>query len=127
MTLTPEEQAALDRLRQARRDSDECYGGYPDTRYGRVQSAVDHSYAAQIVLREHPTDDDELLDSSWLDTVTTVQNPGCYRYRAGCVTFIYESQWVAYSHGSPHYHKLVEVHTRGDVRRLCQALGIDFG
>lgn len=58
MVNTPEELAALNRLREMRRQSDEHDGGYPDTVEGRRQSLIDHAIVANIALRDYPADDD---------------------------------------------------------------------
>ena len=58
MTLTPEQQASLERLRKMRAELNDRDGGYPNTPDGRLQSAIDHCAAAEIALRDYPADDD---------------------------------------------------------------------
>ena len=86
-------------------------------------------------LAEHPVDDDELIDAAWLDTTslrfitdhgepvgwwTAPNSPDRARFRIAESVCHYPGEWLA-TYGDCFTPRLK---TRGDLRRLCKALGI---
>lgn len=84
---------------------------------------VDAGILAEAYLAEHPADDDEPLSQEWLSSVS--------RGVFGKVAFVsYEllddaSVWRMLGDDRGWY-LFTSVKTRGDVRRLCRALGIEL-
>jgi hypothetical protein len=86
---------------------------------------------ARCYLSDHPQDDGELVTEEWLDRVLPMKN---------------DSNWTLFKHmplqieiEGPHGgfwlwiltdeevpHRIREIKTRGDVRLLCRALGIEL-
>lgn len=75
---------------------------------------------------EHDGDDYELVDSEWLKQIRGVEeSPLKIRFGRVLVFSCDQGQWVAYSNGSSHWHKLVDVECRRDVRLLLRAMKLD--
>lgn len=109
--MTNEEREALERLRNHREIWSEQYR---DTQQGRDEAILANAY-----LREHPADDDELLNSTWVESAGLQFNPSCdapYLYCNSGQWQLWLSVWMC----------LRNVNARGDVRRLCELLGIEL-
>lgn len=98
-----------------------------------LYQAVDDGAALAIsYLAEHSEDDDELVTEEWLRNYVgwiPVEGSGYI----GCDKVIFckgsESVYSAWLKISQYYYdmrRIVRVETRGDVRRLCAALGIEL-
>lgn len=128
--------AAAERLRQMRADSEAFDGGYPDNEDGRLQSLCDHAILADAYLAEHPADDDEPVTEDFIRSL----NPPRY-WEAGA-EYVWPDVCLRYSleicDGKPPVLSagfyidggdkpvyLPHIKTRGDVRRLCRALGVE--
>jgi len=101
-----------------------------------VHAEMDSAWNRDAIQREHvhrwgkmlrvalEPDDLEPVDSTWLGSFASKKSN--YQYTVGVVEFSCDAgQWIAYSHGSSHYHKLTEVDTRRDVRSLLRAMRLD--
>lgn len=100
--------AAAERIRQARRDSDDHDGGYPDTNAGRLQSALDHATLADAWLAANPADDGEAVtgwqpietapkDGTWVILFTPA---GVQCGYWGGSYFGRDMAWLQYAHRS---------------------------
>jgi hypothetical protein len=82
-----------------------------------VESA-DAKLVAAAYLVEHPADDDELINSTWIESVglqfDLTDHPYAYCHNGQWQIWWSLSLWLR------------DVNTRGDVRRLCAALGIEM-
>lgn len=124
---------AAERLRQMRADSDDHDGGYLDTPEGQRQSLHDHVCLADAYLAEHPTDDDEPISDEWLMETYGFDRCNNDQDLGGTFSLVaYEHcEWEIRSYvyavydGHDHSHDLGKPKTRGHVRRLCAALGIE--
>ncbi len=120
--------------------------GYPDGPMRLQFILADGVKLADAYLAEHPADDDEIAESGWLRSV------GAVRPQAVAAETVYVlGQWTASEHGGGQYPItltwdarrgavdakrafIVRVFgfivfmrpTRGDVRRLCKALGVEL-
>lgn len=152
--LTPEPLAALERLRRVE-DGEPIDSVYPNLGYG-LGSLRDREILSRLALAEHPADDDTAVDEAWLRSVgfrdwprldddSDLEGYDIYilaneeigwecrlAYRANgfylvrmcdpdvCDLLAAESVELFDSRNN---RKVV---TRGDVRRLCRALGIEL-
>jgi len=111
--MTNEEREAIERLRK--------YHGKP-LPTGEYQSAG-HWHAVNlavgVVLREHPADEDEPINQAWIEQHVLLEP----YYLMGLYFWCDSGQWIARISGKAN---LCDVNTRGDVRRLCAALGIEL-
>lgn len=84
----------------------------------------DRGILARAYLAEHPADDGEAVTAEWLEVVglsDAIELPeqfGIQFYPDG-----YAGLWYYYGPGKD---LRIECKTRGDVRRLCKALGIEL-
>jgi len=76
------------------------------------------SLAVELYLAEHPADDDELLNTTWVEDMGLLGDINTKGLHLSCDY----GRWVAWFEGTV---MLCEVNTRGDVRRLCAALGLN--
>lgn len=109
--LTPEQSAAIERLRKARADSAEFNGGYPDTPAGRCLSACDHAHLADLYLTEHPADDVDIVTREWLHSL-------------GVASANLDAAWDSLCDEFDADGGIVGKWNRGKVRKLLSALGI---
>ena len=128
-TMTNEIKLAAERLRKARKDSAAFDGGYPATVQGRQRSLLDHVALAEAYLAEHRADDDEPTGYEWLQDCGL--SGGTAKLESGELTIVPASKWAYIEieensqwHRCQHIITLPFPETRGDVRRLCSALGI---
>ena len=130
--MTGQLKDAVGRLREMRRLSAECDGGYPATDEGRWQSQLDHLTLAEAYLAEHPADDDEAIRPSWLvDLPCTIRatkdvvwaSPWSENSLDERVRIVFTGTWVIQGEGMT-VVRIPAQKTRGDVRRLCAALGV---
>ena len=80
------------------------------------------------VLAEHPADDDELLTAEWLHYTNAdyLDRSGLWRFTSGAATLVAYSSLTVWSITQAGNTVNVTIKTRGDVRRLCTALGIEL-
>ena len=89
-------------------------------------SSAPRSSHCSTLCGEHDGDDYELVDSAWLKGIQGVEeSPLKIRFGRVLVFSCDQGQWVAYSNGSSHWHKLVNVECRRDVRLLLRAMKLD--
>jgi hypothetical protein len=91
---------------------------------------------ASAYLAEHPADDAEPVDEAWLESVgfvhgdSAIGSPRMNSPRAPVdetqVVTIESDGAAYYDVDDGHWVILPDVETRGDVRRLCAALGIEL-
>lgn len=111
--------AAAERLRQMRADSEAFDGGYPDNEDGRLQSLCDHAILADAYLAEHPADESLDVDEDWLVQIG-------FQPDASGALWIGDYRLCWFGRGFFGFDGVeVESKTRGDVRRLCRALGVE--
>ena len=129
MSITPEEQAALEKVRT-------WLSVYGPNSLPKLDDLAAIVSVAQIALREHPADDDEAITPEWLakNCKPSELSPAVYGYSIygpGITLKIEPSphsciKWFAIADQDRDSVTLAVVKTRGDVRRLCQALGIEL-
>lgn len=115
-----------------------------DSWYMPIQEMKDLRLAADAYLAEHPADDDEVADGAWLRSIgatrpqaaasETVYTLGEWKAMetGGCGTYPILLRWDKREVPNPAF--IVSVFggivfarpTRGDIRRLCKALGIEL-
>ncbi len=137
--MTEEIKAAAERLIICEYDANgfvhNPIGGKPHSQ------AVDGHYVARAYLAEHPSDDGEPITEDWLSGLgaeffpaTDYERP-MYILSSSCRRFGWElaryeegDEWTAELTVNRAYHLGVshDIKTRGDVRRLCSALGIEL-
>lgn len=126
--MPPEELNALEMIRDMvdgkldlANESDECLN--------------DIWIAAQIALREHPADDDETVTESWVCESFAFGDTSYANNQKRYVIFGDGLRLIAFAtHGPKCWDwslwcgkmKVKDDPTRGDVRRLCRALGIEL-
>lgn len=116
---------AAERLRRFALDLLEIHGDGP-YRTGAAQRAVE---LARAYLAEHPADEDEPADILWMAGLLQ-EAAGNFRYQRQFVIRGPVYVHVAACEGGWRYElwcrdeKIKDAPTRGDVRRLCLALGI---
>ena len=132
--MTNEVQAAAERLRQMRADSNDHDGGYPATVAGRTQSLFDHAAIAAWAL---PLLDSTAIDEAWLRSVGFEVEYDDLRDREFRFQ-LDDDRWIAafapsdllgYSlriEGNASYALLADYSTRGQLRLLALALGIEL-
>ena len=126
--MTPELRAAMERLRriEAGESYYEVYGCQP-TGHGHMQR--DERKLVDAFMAEHPADDDETVTEEWLGRVGGVKSSEYAKAfrRAGSddLYFFYAGR-NPFQSGLTRFFKMPVVETRGDVRRLCVALGIEL-
>ena len=154
--MTPEQQAALERLRLA--SSGRKYEAYwIDTSSTEFVAAIadrdcrtgmyhDQHAITEFVLSEYPADDQEPVTEAWLRTIKhasyngshwTNENDKCSEWLIASprsnflrIVFSKDQLYVSFCDTNGRTHQEVSCdggyRTRGDVRRLCKALGIDL-
>lgn len=131
LPMTPEQKAALDRLRNSKywsSDIDDNRQWFDDVQYWKDIRTLLKAYDS-----EHPTDDDVPVDEEWLRSVGFVKHEALWQWAAGTDGLLRVLYWPEYHHGewwieSPdnRMSEIPDAKTRGDVRRLCRALGIEL-
>lgn len=111
--MPPEELNALEMIR-------DMVGAKLDLANASDECLNDIWIAAQIALREHPADDDEKVTAEWLDVLG-------FEYGNLSGLYIRNPRWSRHETPTNVFTKVVpHPETRGDVRRLCRALGIEL-
>lgn len=120
-----EQRAAIDRLRKLREGTENPYEAIGHSWY-----EIDHRSLAGAYFAEHPADDAEPVTDDWLKSVGFTIRGQCYGELA-CPPG--ETRWsleldqfgalpvASNEHPFRNYCK-----TRGEIRRLCSALGIEL-
>ena len=97
---------------------------------------VDDAYrVCRDWLTDHPSDDDEPVTEEWLELNATAYHGPIRQYSFGNISSLrvlfwpshelrYESGWFV--EAGPEMKPIADQRTRGDVRRLCRALGIEL-
>ena len=102
---------------------------------GPESGGMDAVRLADAYLAEHPADDEQEVDYEWLLKIgfNTFDEPHCLSIKKGDVrvVWIIKGQWLRIcisQMNGPKYAATDIVHRpiRGDVRRLCKALGIEL-
>lgn len=112
--MTPEQKAALERVRNS---ATSWYAGM----------TLDYIKVADLCLCEHPADDDEPVTEEWLRSVGAIVIRETAAF--GMLTLELGGLLCWRRHDRETFYltdmrKLPHIKTRGDVRRLCRALGI---
>jgi hypothetical protein len=123
---TDELRAAAERVRRFRRGENPCdIWEYPE-----LDQYHDLAQLAAAWLADHPADDDTGLSVGWMHSVGFVQSGGGWWARVdgsdGLALEYYDSNEVGEVFRLPtngYLPSRVLVNTRGDLRRLCRALG----
>ncbi len=138
MQITSDERAALERLRRAERDGhlEGAYGSISMTDSWTIMRNADRKTAAALALRLVREDDDSAITEGWLRSVGFTESPNP-RYmaikgkdHAFCCRKSGELTSVM-NHGEV-FDKtskemvVVELLSRGQLRRLASALGIEL-
>ena len=114
--MTPELRAAAERLLQGAR-------AYRD---GLHNQQLDLQNVADAYLREHPADDEQLIDEAWLRSVGFINTWGDkFRNVSGDIDIVVDGETVMLAYRSDYYDTATKA-TRGDLRRLAAALGIEL-
>lgn len=118
--MTPEQKAALERLRNS---ATPWYSGM----------TLDYIKVAYLWLSEHPADDDEPVTEEWLQKVIapdrTARLGGGFSvtfYATQTPTLSYYNSGIGGWYDDSSDIDVPKASTRGDVRRLCRALGIEL-
>lgn len=129
--MTNEQKAALERLRVASESNEACVSVYGEDWVTSKDVQRDAAVVVYLALAEHPADDDEPVTVEWFvkcgakvenrpEGWVAVFEPAWHAHTS---LFIYwDGTVIAKNMG--HEARLNEVETRGDVLRLCRALGI---
>ena len=89
-------------------------------RAGRELSSAGMRLLADEYIADHPADDDETVTAEWLDVLG-------FEYGNLSGLYIRNPRWSRYETPTNFFTKVVpHPKTRGDVRRLCRALGIEL-
>ena len=129
--MSDELRAAAERVRrvEAGEPADQAYRAHPRRQF---QQFADRGLMASAWLAEHPADDDEPISPEWLRSVGFTLTDAHVRYysnrsRPPFVVVIASDGRLrlAVQNGSDvEGGDVCQKPTRGDVRRLCRALGI---
>jgi len=117
--MTDELQRAAERLRACNYESDWDLDG------ASFQQISDWQALAKAYLAEHPADDGEAVTVEWLESIGWLEDQT--GWPAICLRETSEWGISWRGHGiwlTPMSVPLYRAPTRGDVRRLCRALGI---
>lgn len=118
-------QAATDRIRRGEfggENLESVYGGDRDSQFSRI--CADQRLLYLAYLAEHPADDDVLLTVSYMEQVGFLDigpRGGVPRMR---IQFLIVYCLADRNRWTVNHVEVPEPKTRGDLRRLCAALGI---
>lgn len=119
MTITPEVAAAAERRSRRKSESFEKVYGMDYWLSDRDDAAL-IDFALSLIARH--ADDGEAIDEAWLRSIGAVDNPIREKLEIG------PAQWYRFHSGDvlgiDHYTGFYELKTRGELRRLCDALKI---
>ena len=131
--MTPEQKAALDRLLRHEAITGMDFRESPYFVEGRgVDESLrlpDVRIAMLLCLAEHPADDDEPVTEEWLRSVGFCDTEYMSSLENGPLEYVLEEEvyfpenWILNGGDPP---ESMSIKTRGDVRRLCRALGIQL-
>lgn len=103
-----------------------------ETHRGWYRQDMDSSILADAYLAEHPADDDEPVMEAWLRAVGFENcsfpdhgKPLCIRFMRDCLFAVYTNGVTLISIRGM-YAPASAVRTRGHVRRVCRALGVEL-
>lgn len=135
--MTPEQKAALDRLRKHEAITGMDFRESPYFVEGRgvdeFKRLLDLFVLKDAYLAEHPADDDEPVTEEWLRSVFGGKPTGVIGWNFSVYFYATQSPELIYEYGqeADYFYQygnasLPECKTRGDVRRLCMDLGIQL-
>jgi len=81
---------------------------------------------AKAYLAEHRADDGEVIDSTWLNTIGwNKHEDGSYKQGVYFIV-IDNGQWILMLKSGSVLFCLAHLQTRGQLRQLCRALGVEI-
>ena len=111
--------ATNDDIRAAAERCKDLFGTFVDFDNMPIECIKDLFVLAQAYIAEHPADDDEPVTDEWLDSVFGTDDSLCTEWHdewGEKITWLDKFGLVS----------IPMPKTRGDVRRLCRALGIEL-
>jgi len=118
MSMNEELKQAAERLLNPHRVSDQ----FQEMMAQAYRIADDYTMLAEAYLREHPSDDDTPIDEAWLRSVGFAERPEypCGIWLDGLRYMPKHKNWL----WCETIMARCTVCTRGELRRLCSALGV---